>query len=60
MEKVSIVGIDITKNTFHAHDAGSSGSFVFRKELTRGNILSFLSGLDQCVVAMEACASAHH
>ncbi len=60
MEKVSIVGIDIAKNTFHAHGAGSDGSIVFRKSLTRSKVLKFLSDIEPCIVAMEACASAHH
>jgi transposase len=60
MKKVSIVGLDIAKNTFHAHGAASDGSVVFRKTLSRGRVLEFLAELDRCVVAMEACASAHH
>jgi len=60
MDKVSIVGIDIAKNAFHAHGAGSDGSVVFRKTLTRSKVAELLSGMERCVVAMEACASAHH
>ncbi len=60
MDKVSIVGIDIAKNTFHAHGAGADGSVVFRKALTRNKVLEFLVGIDPCLVVIEACASAHH
>jgi len=60
MEKVGIIGLDIAKNTFHAHGAATDGSVVFRKTLSRGRVLEFLAGLDCCTVAMEACAGAHH
>jgi len=33
---------------------------VLRKKLRRDQVLSFFSTLPRCVVAMEACASAHH
>ena len=33
---------------------------VFRKQLTRGRLLAFFAAQPRCVVAMEACAGAHH
>lgn len=33
MDKVSIVGIDIVTNAFHAHGVGAIGSVVFAKRL---------------------------
>ena len=33
---------------------------AFRRKLRRGQVLGFLAGHPRCVVAMEACASAHH
>jgi transposase len=60
MEKVSIVGLDIAKNRFHAHGAAADGTVVFSKALPRGRVLDFLKGLERCIVAMEACAGAHH
>ena len=60
MEVVSIIGLDIAKNTFQAHGATADGGVVFRKKLARGKVLEFLSKQPSCVVALEACASAHH
>jgi hypothetical protein len=60
MEQVSIIGLDLAKMSFQAHGAGADGSVVFRKTLSRGKVLSFLEGQPRCVVAMEACASAHY
>ena len=60
MGEVSTVGLDIAKSIFQAHGADASGEVVFRKKLGRGRLLAFFSGLPPCVVAMEACAGAHH
>lgn len=59
MEQVAIIGIDLAKRIFQAHGATSEGKVVFRKKLSRSQLLTFLSAQPQCVVAMEACASAH-
>lgn len=60
MEKVSIVGLDLAKNVFQAHGATADGSVVFRRKLTRSQVLKFFASQARCTVAMEACASAHH
>ena len=59
MEEVSIIGLDLAKNVFQAHGAGADGSVVFRRKLSRAQLLRFFGGQLPCVVAMEACASAH-
>ena len=60
MGEVSIIGIDLAKRSFQLHGAGADGSVAFRKTLRRGKLLAFLASLPRCVVAMEACASAHY
>jgi transposase len=60
MEEVSIIGLDLAKNVFQAHGAGADGSVVFRRKLSRAQLLKFMAARPPCVVAMEACASAHH
>lgn len=60
MGEVSTVGIDLAKSVFQIHGADASGAVLFRKKLRRDQVLAFFSTLPQCVVAMEACASAHH
>ncbi len=39
MEKVRIVGLDIAKNSFHAHGAAEDGSRIFSKAVPRGRVL---------------------
>ncbi len=60
MNEVSIIGLDLAKNVFQAHGAGADGSVVFRRKLSRAQLLKFMGDQPLCIVAMEACASAHH
>ncbi len=60
MEGVYIIGIDLAKHSFQLHGARAGGSVAFRKKLGRTRILGFLASQPRCVVAMEACAGAHH
>ena len=60
MEQVSMIGIDLAKNSFQLHGARADGSVAFRKKLSRGKVLEFLGSHPRCAVAMEACAGAHY
>jgi transposase len=60
MKEVTIIGLDIAKNTFQAHGAYLGGGVAFRKKLSCGKVLSFLSAQPPCIVALEACASADY
>lgn len=60
MFEVSIIGLDLAKNVFQAHGADANGAVAFRVKLVRSQVLPFFSKQPCCVVAMEACASAHH
>ena len=59
MSEVTIIGIDLAKRVFQLHGARADGSVVFRKKLSRGQMLAFFAQQSMCVVAMEACATAH-
>ncbi len=60
MEKVSTIGIDLAKYVFQVHGAAGDGRVIFRRRLRREKVLGFLASVPACVVAMEACASAHY
>ncbi|MGO9942525.1 MAG: IS110 family transposase [Rhodoblastus sp.] len=60
MKEVSIIGLDLAKRAFQIHGACADGGVAFRRKLTREKLLAFLAEQPSCVVAMEACGSAHH
>ena len=60
MQEVAVVGLDLAKNVFQVHGVAVVGSVVFRRQLRRGQVLSFFEELNRCLVGIEACASAHH
>ncbi len=59
MDHVTIIGLDLAKRVFQVHGAGADGSVAFRKKLSRSQVLAFFAQTPPCIVAMEACASAH-
>lgn len=59
MSEVTIIGIDLAKRVFHLHGARVDGSVVFRKKVSRAQLLAFFTQHPRCIVAMEACATAH-
>jgi len=60
MGEISIIGVDLAKDVFQVHGAAADGSVVFRKKLSRPQFTRFMAEQPPCLVAMEACASAHH
>jgi transposase len=56
MEKATIIGIDLAKRVFQVHGAAQDGQPVFRKKVSRAQLLGFLAKQSPAVVAMEACA----
>ena len=60
MKKIKALGIDLAKSVFQLHGVDEYGVPVLRRQLSRRQVLSFLAQLSPCLVAMEACASAHY
>ena len=60
MYEVSIVGVDLAKQVFQIHGTTSDGRAVFRKKLSRPQFAKFMAALPPCIVAMEACGTAHY
>jgi transposase len=60
MDKVSTIGLDLAKLVFQVHGADAAGRVMVRKQIRRGEVLRFFGSLEPCVVAMEACGSAHY
>ena len=58
--QVSIIGIDLGKNSCSLVGLDAAGKVLLRRRLRRENVVAFLAKSPRCVVAMEACCGAHH
>ena len=59
MPEVTLIGIDLAKHVSQLHGARIDGSVAYRKKLSRGQLLAVVAQQPQCLIAMEACATAH-
>ena len=57
---VTTIGLDLAKNIFQVHGANAQGKQVFNKAIKREKLAEFFQLQPTCLVAMEACSSAHH
>lgn len=57
--EIITVGLDLAKTVLQVHGADRAGQPILRKKLRRDQVLAFFSGLQPCVVVMEACGGAH-
>ena len=61
MSEITRVGVDLAKQVIQVHAVDSAGKLVTNRQLSRDKFLSWCAQLPVgCVVAMEACAGAHH
>ena len=60
MGKVTLIGIDTAKQVFHLVGVDSGNEVVWRRKVSRGQLLSVLAPLERCRVVLEACAGSHH
>lgn len=58
--KVTIVGLDIAKNIFHAVCFDERFKEFRKRMLRRHQVLLFFANLPVCCIGMEACASSHY
>lgn len=59
MHEVTIIGIDLEKRVFHLHGARDDGSVMFRKKISRAQLLASIAQHPRCSVSMEAYATSH-
>ena len=60
LARVTRIGLDLAKTVFQVHGVDAKGEVVIARKLRRGTMLEFFGRLAPCMVAMEACGSAHH
>ena len=58
--EIKILGIDLAKNSFHTFGVDNNGVKVLTKKMTRQQLSKFCAKLSPCLIAMEACGSAHY
>src|SRR5882724_3021584 len=56
---MSVLGIDMAKRVFHAVGMDERGKIVWRKRLSRHDLIPFLAKLPPVRIGMEACGGAH-
>ena len=59
LARVTRVGLDLAKNVLQVHGVDAESEVVIVRKLRRAAVLPFFGRLEPCVVAMEACGSAH-
>ena len=48
MSEITTIGLDLAKHVFQVHGVDSEGAVVMRKQLRRGQVLSFFGRLPRC------------
>ena len=54
-----VLGTDIAKQVFHAVGMDERGKIVFRKRVSRHDLIPFLAKLPPVLIGVEACGGAH-
>ena len=57
---ITVLGIDLGKNSCSVVGLDASGRAVLRRRLHREGVVKLAASLPSCVMAMEACCGAHH
>ncbi len=58
MPKLATVGIDLAKSVFQIHGVDEDGRVLVRRQLRRGQVLTFFEKQPRCLIGMEACGGA--
>ena len=57
---IAVIGIDISKNSFHVVGLDGRGAIVLRQKWSRGQVEARFANMSPCLIGMEACVGAHH
>jgi transposase len=58
--KCTIIGLDLAKRVFQLHWVDIETGEICRQQLTRQRVAEFFANRKACIIAMEACGSAHY
>jgi len=59
-DTVTVLGIDLAKNSFHLYGINENGSTVLSKKLTRAKLAAFIAQMPVCLIGIEACGGANY
>src|SRR6266540_2105934 len=59
-QEMHVLGIDIAKRVLHAVGMDDRGKIVYRKRLSRYDLMPFIAKLPPVLIGIEACGSAHY
>ncbi len=59
-DSITVLGIDLAKNSFQLHGIDAKGNRVLKKKLTRSKLTAFIANLPPCLIGLEACGGAHY
>ena len=54
------LGIDLAKRVFQLYGVDSKGKAIFKKRVSRSQLLSIIANFPPCLIGMEACSGAHY
>lgn len=57
---ITTIGLDLAESVFQAHGIDEKCATVLTKRLHRKQMRPFFSKLPPCLIAMEACGTAHY
>lgn len=58
--KITTIGLDIAKSVFHLYAVNKVGRLVKKKQLKRKQVLAYVTNIEPCLIAMEACGGANY
>ncbi len=58
--KITTIGLDIAKTVFHLYAVNKTGRLVKKKQLKRKQVHAYMTNLEPCMIAMEACGGANY
>ena len=59
-QEMNVLGIDIAKHVLHAVGMDDRGNVVYRKRLSRHDLMPFIAKLPPVRIGREACGGAHY
>jgi transposase len=60
MDQIVRLGVDLAKRVIQVHGVAAHGRVVLRRSVSADRFAEFMVQLPPCLVAMEACSTAHH